>query len=153
MPSPVDDYVQLPTPADTAGSKMDASKITRGGVDYKRQRVDVVNRYYQQLVCPAVTATGVPVNGVFDATGFGPLSQFALQVTGVVATATAWSVNLEVSIDGVKWTNILNHATADLDGKTKFVSSSPALFFHLYVANVTLGATCTGLNINCLGTV
>lgn len=86
-----DGIVQLQTPADTAGAKLDSTQITRpGGMVVQRQRLDVVNRYYQKISdTKAVTGPGTRLN----LTDSGPVRDWALQVSGVGGEATSWTVD------------------------------------------------------------
>lgn len=63
---------------------------------------------------------------------------FSLQVKGTGAAATAWSVVLEYSLDGVNWTTAVTHNAVDGSvvgsGATIFV----AMFYRTRLASVTL---------------
>lgn len=76
-----------------------------------------------------------------------PLKYFALQVVGTGAAATAWNVVLEGGLDSSNFTTLLNHVTADGDGKTIFSSSeTPVNNFRVRVASLTLGSA-TNINV------
>lgn len=68
-----------------------------------------------------------------------PLNNFGVQVTGTGAAATAWTVSLQGSIDGVNFTEILAHGTADTNGKVKWTGAN--LFPVMYVKPVLSGLT------------
>lgn len=145
---PTDGFIQLASPTDTAGKKLDTSEITRAdGVVVQRQRLDVVNRYYRSLE-ETKTATGA--TATVDLTGYGPLTDWALQVSGVGAAPTAWTVNLEVSLDGVIFQRIIQHTTTSLNGAVLWGIGFPALYFKMYVATLTLGPA-TGIKVGAIG--
>lgn len=149
MPTLADGFIQLASPADTAGKRLDTTEITRDdGVVVQRQRLDVVNRYHRKIT-DTKTATGACTR--IDLSGYGPLSDWALQVSGVGAAPTAWTVNLEVSLDGVTFQRIVQHTTTTLNGGVIWATGFPALHVQAYVASLTLG-TATGLSIVVLGT-
>jgi hypothetical protein len=83
------------------------------------------------------TATGNGTANTLPGTAF---SSFSLQVSGTGAAATLWNVDLEASNDGVTYTAILNHATADGNGTIKFVVDKPCLYYRTRCAALTLGA-------------
>lgn len=78
-----------------------------------------------------------------------PCSKFSVMVKGQAAAATAWSLDLQGSIDGANWQQLINHATADVDGVTKFVTDRPVTHIRLNLASVTLG-TATNLIVAAL---
>lgn len=81
-----------------------------------------------------------------------PPKAFSLQVKGVGAAATAWSVVLEGSNDGVTFSTILTHGTLDTDGKLLFTGTGffPCKYFRSRVVSLTLGPA-TGLIVSSLG--
>lgn len=73
--------------------------------------------------------------------GYGrraPLRDHALQVVGQGAAATAWTVDLEVSLDGSTWSSVLAHVTATGDAVIVF-GSGPAPLVRVNVSALTLG--------------
>lgn len=82
----------------------------------------------------------------------GPVSEFAIQVKGVGAAATAWNVVLEGSLNGVQYTTILTHTNASGDGATLYSGAalSPSLFIRSRVVSLTLG-TATAITVSILG--
>lgn len=149
MPTFSDGFVQLSSPADTAGKRLDTTEITRdSGVVVQRQRLDVVNRYHR-TVTDVKTATGAGTR--LDLTGYGPLLDWGIQVRGEGASPTAWTVNLEVSLDGIIFQRIAQHTTTTLNGGVLWAVGFPALHVQAFVASLTLG-TATALNVTVLGT-
>lgn len=85
------------------------------------------------------TAAG---NGVaLDVSSYPP-SAYAIQVVGVGAAATAWSIVLEGSLDGENYTTILTHGTLTGNGVVLFsgTNRSPATTIRSRVVSVTLGS-------------
>lgn len=84
----------------------------------------------------------VAANGTTVDVSTRPCSKFGIQLKGTGAAATAWSVPLEVSLDGTNFQTLVTHATADGDGAIKWLGSplSPALYFRSRCASITLGA-------------
>jgi hypothetical protein len=79
----------------------------------------------------------VPANG--KAVAASPVFRsFSVQVKGTGASATAWSVVLEYSLDGVNWTTALTHNATDgsvlSSGATLFV----ATWYRTRLASITL---------------
>lgn len=76
-----------------------------------------------------------------------PCSKFSLQVKGTGASATAWNVLLEGSLDGTNYTTILQHSSANplganADGATVWMDAgAPFLYFRSRsAATLTLGS-------------
>jgi len=115
-----------------------------------------------------VTAAGVVAQplptGVANAPSSGliPLPSVAtvhmLSVSGVGGTPSAWNVVLQVSGDGVNWTSILSHSSANTPAQTsgQIVSNNgasnqsnwpmPAIYARINVLSLTLGPA-TGLRV------
>ena len=101
----------------------------------------------------AYQTTDVIVAGtgtVIDRTA-SPLKSFSLQCLAVGGAMTTWSVDVQISLDGVTFATVLNHATADSDGTIKFTGDSyfPARYIRFNATDVTLN-TATALRINIL---
>lgn len=66
---------------------------------------------------------------------------YAIAVTGVGATATAWDVDLDASLDGTNWTTIDTHANSDGNGVVLY-TTTPTIAKNLRVIlnSVTLGS-------------
>jgi hypothetical protein len=89
----------------------------------------------------------------FTATGPGkvisnhgiPLKIFTLQVSSKSGTPTSWNVNLEGSLDGVKYTTIMSHVfpATNADGECVFSGGliSACLFVRANVTALTLGTS------------
>lgn len=95
------------------------------------------------------TATG---NGVTVDTSAQPTRSYSMQVTGVGSAALTWDVRLEVSLDNVNFTAVLQHTNTTGD---KILLSSgaplaPGLYFRSRVAGLTLGGA-TSINVVILG--
>lgn len=71
-------------------------------------------------------ATGVAV----DVTT-GPLTRFAIQVKGTGGAPVLWDIRLEGSLDGVNYTQLIQHTNTDGDGTVKSTGSMgfPCLYF------------------------
>lgn len=79
-----------------------------------------------------------------------PCSKWSLQVNGSGMSATAWTVALEVSLNGGGWTTILTHNTATLDNVTISITDKPALFYRVTLTGLTL-APAGALYVHVLG--
>lgn len=70
---------------------------------------------------------------------------YALQIKGVGAGATSWSVTVDVSLDGSNWTTVLTHNATD--GSVASVVDKPGAWIRINVGSLTLGSataiTCT----------
>lgn len=86
-----------------------------------------------------IAATGETV----DATPSG-FRSFGIQVKGTGAAATAWSIVLEVSLDGTNFATLLEHdsSAGDSDGGIVWsgAADSPSLYFRSRLISVTLGS-------------
>ena len=65
-----------------------------------------------------------------------------VQVKGTGAAATAWTVNLQASLDGTNYSTVLSHTnTDDTDGSIVWISTpAPTLYFRSNVSALTLGS-------------
>ena len=90
-----------------------------------------------------------PQRQEFTTTGAGAIVElgdaarrYSLQVVGDTVSATAWSVDLEGSLDGVNFDTILTHTTGTGNGKIWFSGNQqfPALFMRAKVNSLTLGS-------------
>ncbi len=97
----------------------------------------------------------------FTATGPGetvdaslqPVSNFAMQIKGTGALATAYHITLEGSLDGTNFIPILDADSANVgDGGIEWSgdSTSPALYFRSRVLSMNLGSA-TNLVVTVLG--
>lgn len=82
-----------------------------------------------------------------------PFENFGVQVVGVGATPTSWTVNLEGSLDGTNFTTILTHDTEIGDKNVIWLGAnrSPVLYFRVNVASLTLGSA-TSITVVAIGT-
>lgn len=129
-----------------------ATETTLVNIDGKLTACDTSN------ISGAVTSTpsstyyenifSVAGSGVTQDVSSGPKKSFSIQCVAVGGTLTSWTVDLEASLDGVTFTTILTHATADGDSASKFTGSSlyPARYFRVNATDVTLN-TATGLKV------
>lgn len=75
---------------------------------------------------------------------------YSLQVKGHSAAASAWNVELQVSNDGVNFTQIATHVSgSQADGLTVFAVDKPACFARAVCNSVTLGSA-GSLDVNWL---
>lgn len=103
-----------------------------------------INKAYQPTTTGAIQSLGAPGGVAFV--------RYAIQVKGVGAAATTWSVTLEGSLDNVNWTTILTHANADVDGTTKWDGGGkPCMFVRANVGTLTL-APATALAVTVVAT-
>lgn len=94
----------------------------------------------------------------FMATGFSAVvpvfgaQHYALQVTGVGATATTWDIRLEGTLDGVAWTQILQHLLGSGDGAVLFTGANrfPVEEVRINVQTLTLGGA-SAVNVTFMG--
>ena len=77
---------------------------------------------------------------------------FTIQVKGTDAIATAWDVRLEGSLDGVNFTQILQHTNVTGDGVMLYSGAniSPSQYMRSRCAGITLGAA-TNIVVYILG--
>jgi len=90
------------------------------------------------------TYTGAGSGTTVDVSAQG-MKHFTIQVKGTGAAPTAWSVALEVCLDGVNFTTVIVHGSgespADVDGACKGLSVLfVALYFRSRVVSLTLGS-------------
>jgi len=101
---------------------------------------------YQRTTGVAATGAGTVVNA-----GDRPPRTFSVQVKGTGAAPTAWTVDVEGSLDNANWTVLGTHGTADVDGKTKFIATDkPVIYVRYNVTALTLGGA-TAIEITLLG--
>lgn len=99
----------------------------------------------------AVDTFTVAANGTIVDARSTPVKYFSVQVKGTGAAATAWSVVVEGSLNGVQFTTLLTHGTADGDGATKPLSvATPCSYFRARLVSVTLGSA-TDVKASVLG--
>jgi hypothetical protein len=114
----------------------------------------------QPIVYPLPTNWGTSVDTYTTATSSGalvntvryPSRTYSIEVKSKGGVATAWTVVLEGSLDGVNFTPILTHSTADGDGTTKTTLANlfPMLFYHSRVTSLTL-APATSITVTIVG--
>lgn len=95
------------------------------------------------------TAAG---NGVTVNASDRPINSFAIQVVGTGASATAWTVVLEGSLDGTNFTAMLTHNTVTGNGTVLFSGANlfPVNYFRSRCVSVTLGSA-TNIVVYVLG--
>ena len=95
------------------------------------------------------TFTATATGAAQDLTA-NPKKDWSLQCTTVGGTVTTWTVNLQVSLDGVNYTTILAHTNSTGTGVVTCTTSAvPALYYRVD-ATLALG-TGTGLLVNVAG--
>ncbi len=76
-----------------------------------------------------------------------PVKNYSLQVRGSTGTVTSWTVALEVSIDGINFSPVVSHATADGDGviktSTAYPGGFPATWMRIRTAAISTSAVKT----------
>lgn len=109
--------------------------------------IEVVANLYQTRT-DTYTVAG---NGVTVDASASPLKYYSIQVKGTGAAATAWDVVLEASLDGVNFSQVLQHDTADGDGVVLWATTpAPALYFRSRCVSLTLGSA-TNIIVTILG--
>ncbi len=70
-----------------------------------------------------------------------PLRSFAVQVKGTNSAASSWDVKLEASLDGVNFSQVLQHVTSTGDGAILWATTfAPACYFRSRCLSITLGS-------------
>lgn len=97
--------------------------------------------------------TGIQVGAAVNVT-LSAVKHFAMQVVGVGGTAPLWDVRLEGSLDGVNFTEILQHNNTIGNGAVLWSGTDiyPCSFFRARVVSLTLGPT-SALKVYLLGMV
>src|SRR5262249_49281544 len=96
-------------------------------------------RMAQALILKGQVAVTGQVGAVMWAPGGGPFATYGVQVKGVGAVPTSWTVTLDGSLDGVNWTTLITHNASD--GSTQWeVTGKPCLAYRVNVSAVTLGS-------------
>jgi hypothetical protein len=111
---------------------------------------------------PSVVTVG-PNHNVTNFVGVGvgpavdvsdrPVRSYSIQVSGVGGSLTDWSVELQTSLDGINFSEIMTHDNISyLDGDVLHSGANiaPALYFRAEVKSLTLGAA-TSVNVGILG--
>jgi len=95
--------------------------------------------------------TGVTPGTTQDVSAF-PHKYFTIQVVSTGAAATAWTVKIEGSLDGVNFSEIAQHTEADGDGSVLWAGANIAAsaYFRINVTALTLGAA-TNITVYALG--
>lgn len=94
---------------------------------------------------------GLGASAVIDVS-VSPLVTWTLQVSGDPVAATAWTVALEGSVDGISFTEILRHTTAEGDRESIFSGTTLFLasYYRINVIALTLGGA-TALDVHVVG--
>ena len=84
-------------------------------------------------------------NGTTVDCSLRPCREFAVQIKCTTATATAWNIVIEGSLNNSQFTTILEHSNAGefrnaADGETLYASAGPHLYFRSRCVSVTLGS-------------
>jgi hypothetical protein len=106
----------------------------------------VANLYRSRSDTFTVAGNGTTVNASST-----PLKHYSVQVKGTGAAASAWEVRLEASLDGVNFSQVLQHITSTGDGAILWATTpAPSLYFRSRCVSVTLGSA-TNLIVTILG--
>jgi hypothetical protein len=143
---------------DTVGeieTKLIADAITQAtALGFSLAETDIVlNRLTRSLTSMAqtdtYTATGSGVT--IDASNI-PVKSFSVQVTGVGATATAWDVRLEGSLNNTNFSQILQHTNVQGNGEVVYsgASTAPSRYFRSRCAGLALGVA-TAIDVSIIG--
>lgn len=102
---------------------------------------NTTNTYFGTSSSPSINA------------GLLPMKFYALQVLGIGATPTSWTVNLEGSVNNSTFTTILQHTQAIGDGILLYSGANiyPSLYIRSRVSAVSLGGA-TSIAVTILGT-
>ena len=81
-----------------------------------------------------------------------PMVTWTLQVVGVPVSASAWTVVLEGSVDGVNFSEILKHTTLTGDKQNLFSGTTLFLakYYRINVTALTLGPA-TSISVSVIG--
>lgn len=95
--------------------------------------------------------TGIGPGSTQDVSAY-PHKYFTMQVVGTGAAATAWTVVLEGSLDGINFSAIMQHDETDGDGAVVWAGANIAAsaYFRINVTALTLGAA-TNITVYALG--
>lgn len=146
------------TPVDLENLKGTPVSVDAGDSDSGTQRVVIASN---QSPLPIISTPNFATRqDIFTAVGDGetvdrttaPLKKFGLQVKSTGSPATNWEVVLEGSLDGVNFSEVLNHTQGVGDGQVMWSGplDSPCLHFRSRVLSLTLG-TATNIAVTILG--
>ena len=96
---------------------------------------------FKQTETFTTTATGTL--RFAGAAGVPVVKSFALQVKCTGAAATSWDIRLEGSLDGVNFTQLIQHQQTDTDGTTKFQAAgifTPVLYWRVRCNAISFGS-------------
>jgi len=68
-----------------------------------------------------------------------PCKDFAIMVKGTGAAPTAWTVDLQGSLDGTNYSTLATHNTASTDGATVWTNAKPVSYIRFNTTALTLG--------------
>ena len=94
----------------------------------------------------------IGIGNVYERADKNIFKRYSIQVAGDAVAATAWSVDLEGSLNGVNFDTILTHTTGTGDGKVMYSGAEvyPAKYIRSNLASLTLGSA-TKLKVYILG--
>jgi hypothetical protein len=148
----VADNVTFQTTAATpaSGTVVAADEVTYSGDTAKLQVTRVVavtgsegSKTVVELYATRSDTFTTTGNGTAVDASTRPMRFFGLQVTGTGATATAWTVVLEGSLDGTTYTTLITHVNGtNSNGATTWGTAvaTPILYFRSRCSALTLGS-------------
>jgi hypothetical protein len=89
-----------------------------------------INKHYN------ATTTGA--QGSLAGPGGLPLARYSVQLKGVGAAPTSWTLLVEGSNDNANWTTLATHNTGD--GSTVFAVDKPVLYARVNLSALSLGS-------------
>lgn len=119
------------------------TQITNDGYDHRALAaggVEILGKPTFRNDYSAIADTYTAVANGSPVTLSTPMKYFGIQLTGTGASATTWNVKLDGSLNGVTYTQLIQHTQADGDGATKWLASaSPILYMRSRVSSLNLG--------------
>src|ERR1043165_1977149 len=99
----------------------------------------VIKRYPTNTTTGAKEAVAMP----------GPVHKYEVQLKGVGAAPTSWTLTLEGSLDGVNFSTLITHNAGD--GSTQWTTEKPCLYVRANLSALSLGSA-TSVDISFVAT-